>query len=105
MNEIIQHVPPFVCSGDDEARPRAYFSTMAELLSVPWVARWSAMSDFVRFSKDDEYLMAELSTPPIGQFLVVGRVIDMASVDLPQWLETEEHRVRREAWNRGEAQP
>lgn len=104
MNEIVQHIPPYVDAGD-ESRPRAYFSTIAELLSVPFVARWAAMSDFVRFSRDGDFLMAELSTPPIGKSWVVGRVRDMASVDLPQWVESDAQRLRREAWNRGEHKP
>lgn len=101
MNEIVEHVPNFVDTGD-EPRRRAEFSTLEELERVPFVERWKTGKDFVRFSKSDNCLMAELSTPPIGEFWVVGFLSDPTAVDLPQWVESDAHRLRREAWNRGE---
>ena len=99
MNEIVQHIPAFVSGIDSE---RASFTTLDELKAVPFVARAMTMPDFLRLSKSERYLMLELSTPPIGEFWVIGYLKDPGAVDLPEWVETDAQRERRKAWNRGE---
>lgn len=106
MNEIVQHFPAYV-ERMGEPSPRAKFSTLSELEAIPFVARFKAgRADFLRFSKSDNCLMAEYSpTPdePAGSHWVIGFLRDPAAVDLPEWAETEPQRLRREAWNSGEA--
>jgi hypothetical protein len=100
VNCITQHIPSFVdCRDAPESRT---FETLAELEAVPFVARWKTVTGFLRFSKSEECLMAEIAPDkrdPAGAHWVVGFLRDPAAVDLPQWVETEGQRARREQWN------
>ena len=101
MNRIMQNIPAFVETGEPPGG--AEFATLAELLAVPFVARWKENTGFIRFSKSEECLMAELGPStrnPEGAYWVVGFLRDPAAVDLPKWIETESQRVSREEWNR-----
>lgn len=99
--KIKQHIPGFV----DVDPQSGEFSTLEELLAIPFVARWSKDHNFLRYSKSRELLMVELSptkSDPAGSHWVLGYLSDPTSVDLPQWIETDAQKLRREAWNRGE---
>lgn len=99
VNHIKQHIPKFVSGFVPE---EAYFRTLDELQHVTFVARAMKHPHFLRLSKSEDRLMLELSTPPIGEFWVLGFLKDPARVDLPEWVETPQQRDDREAWNRGE---
>lgn len=104
MATITQHIPSFVETGD-EPRPRADFGTLDEMRAIPWVERWTKDPHFLRFSLSDQhYLTAEFSptdSNPGGEHWVVGYISDAADLGLPEWIENEANRVRREAWNAG----
>ena len=97
MNEIIQHIPGFVDIGDGPVL-RADFSTLEELLAVPFVARWKDKS-FIKWSKCDDRLMVEFWDKGEDKQWVVGRLKDPSAVDLPEWTESPTQRERREKWN------
>jgi hypothetical protein len=91
------HCPGFV---DGFTHP-GVSGTLAEILADPWVHSWSQDANFHRWSLSDNCLIAEqnggdkqwvvgyLDPPPIGE--------------LPEWVESDFGRIRREAWNRGVA--
>lgn len=58
MNEIVQHIPPFVETGD-QPRRRASFDSLAQLLEVPFVKSWTDKKDFYQLSVEDHCLIAE----------------------------------------------
>lgn len=99
---IRQHIPSFV----DGVEPQEQdFSTIEELLSVSFVARWNKTPNFIRYSKSDNCLMAEIGpseSNPAGSHWVIGFLSDPSRIDLPLWQESDAQRLRREAWNRGE---
>jgi hypothetical protein len=97
VNEIIQHIPGFVDIGDGPV-PRADFSTLEELLAVPFVARWKD-EGFIKWSKSDDLLMVEFWDKGEDKQWVVGRLKDPTAVDLPEWIESPTQRERREKWN------
>lgn len=108
MNSIRQHVPSFV--DIYPAKPEiATFSSLEELLAIPFVAQWRNTPGFIRFSKSDNArLMAEIrpsKTEPAGSYWVVGTLLDPSTVDLPAWVETPEQRKEREDWNAGRWKP
>lgn len=55
MNEIVQHIPNAAYGGQEQER--AEFGTLAELLAVPFVARWAATPGFIRFCQSPSYGM------------------------------------------------
>ena len=71
---ITQHIPAFVSGFKPQ---QAEFSTVVELLDIPFVARWRNDPEFVRFTKalrtiGSDLLMARLR----NAFWVVGYITD-----------------------------
>lgn len=88
---IIQHIPAFV---DDRVVPEyAEFSTLPELLKIPWVANFMKDPAFFRFSMDT-YLVKPLLIAEYeggANWWVVGALSEPIA-GLPKWelLEGEE---------------
>lgn len=95
MNEIVQHIPAFV--DYREAPPRAEFSTLAELLAIPWVKRYAdTAEDFHQFSLSGTHLIVESRGG--HHWWVVGYL--RHPVDgLPEW-----NKGIHEVWDNGEVQ-
>lgn len=81
MSYISQHIPAFVET--DSAPERAEFASLAELLAIPFVARWASDPDFYKFSIRDGHLLAEQRGG--RSWWVIGRVSDDAPDCLPRW--------------------
>jgi len=128
---LVQHVPTFV---ETDTRQTAEAETQAELLAVPWVARYAAdvesveregtvtgwlngerrevrvihtapeAQTFHQFSLSDDCLMVEHNEG--RHFWVVGHITEgLDRLTLPAWEEHPDARTRREAWNRGDTGP
>jgi hypothetical protein len=83
--KIQRYFPGFVDIGEEEP-PIAEFSTVEELLSIPWVASWakpiSAGPQFDKYSLSGNALMAELKGP--REWYVVGLFAEVYPLDLPK---------------------
>ena len=66
MNKIVQRIPPFF-SGFQPARE--IFTSIEQLLEIPFVKSWTDDKDFYRLSVQDNCLIAELKS---GKWRVVG---------------------------------
>jgi hypothetical protein len=83
--EIKQHIPNWA----DIEPGSGEFSTLEELLAVPFVASWKEAPNFLRYSKSKNMLMVELAptkSEPDGSHWVLGYLSDPQAVDLPQWV-------------------
>lgn len=81
MNEIVQHIPAFVDTGD-EPRPCGEFDTLTGLIAIPFVNRWALETDFHQFSLSGQHLIAEQRGG--RSWWVVGTLRAPVSW-LPQW--------------------
>lgn len=85
---IKQHIPAFFDPRGGEAETFSA-ETFAALLSVPWVAQWTALPGFQRLSASrreyarDTLLMAEFGD---GTFWVVGYMYGPVPPDFPIWV-------------------
>lgn len=81
MNEIVQHIPAFVETGD-EPRKRANFESLAQLLEIPFVKSWTDERDFHKLSVSDHLLIAEQRGG--RSWWVVGSLRESVP-ELPEW--------------------
>jgi hypothetical protein len=82
MNSIRRYFPNFV-TVDDEERVTVEFTTLEELLAIPWVKKFSKSPTFSRFSisATNQYtLMAEYENP--REWRVVGFLKDPAALPI-----------------------
>jgi hypothetical protein len=80
MNEIVQHVPTFV---DGVERKRATFTTLEELLAVPWVKNYAdSAEEFHQFSVSGQFLLVESRG---GKHWWVVGVLKEPVAGLPAW--------------------
>lgn len=87
-NVAHQHIPGFVTGSDPEDIP---FSTLEELLDVPFIARWKT-DRFSRYSLSDKHLMAEMKD---GGFWVLA-TLDWPIDGLPMWDNSMARRYQRD---------
>jgi len=79
--KIRQHIPNFVDL--DEYPEEIEFSTLNELLEIPFVKSKTKYDDFLKFSISDNHLMVEFDEGKT--WYVVGSIDDVTNIDLPNW--------------------
>ncbi len=82
MNAFRQHFPKFI-DAPDSARAEIPFLDTSDLLTLECVQRFTQHSDFTKFVKSDNRLMAILDGGE--RWLVVGYIKHPERVDLPTW--------------------
>jgi len=87
MIKIVQHIPEY-CSGPEPQT--AVFSTIDELIEIPFVKKWITYPTFKRLSQsiyedgDDTLLMAEICLGDVHESWCIG-YMDEAVPLLPEW--------------------